>query len=373
MEIGYAKSTNCGYCNGKKPVEKAWALDSIARFMQGKGYPNNCSVSNPNGCITLKEYEAEMKDGWRRSGAYMYKPDLLRSCCRQYTIRTNYSMFVDDKFHNKSTKKIIRRFYREMCNTVITTTDLNEIYYSYDQKDRFFSLLLPNEFAVDKFELFKKYQMSIHHENENEISPESFYRFLCDDPLIDKDQKIDWNLVNQQWVNGDYEGEELQKIQGPVHECYIIDNKLVAIAVLDILPTTVSSVYFMWDPEYANLGLGTVSAIREIMMTKILKKEHYYMGFYIADCEKMIYKNKFGGEIRNFSKAKTIDWVKLKDIGNQLKDGKFAVFDKVDGKLVNVAEEQYGIESNKEDAAYMESFEVVDKTQLIELPLRLVP
>ena len=25
--------------------------------------------------------------GWRRSGTYCYKPDLLRSCCPQYTIR----------------------------------------------------------------------------------------------------------------------------------------------------------------------------------------------------------------------------------------------------------------------------------------------
>jgi arginyl-tRNA---protein transferase len=55
-------------------------------------------------------------------------------------------------------------------------------------------------------------------------------------------------------------------------------------AVLDILPKCVSSVYFMYDPEYAFLSLGKYSALREIALTqefegKVSKELHwYYMG-----------------------------------------------------------------------------------------------
>jgi arginine-tRNA-protein transferase len=55
-------------------------------------------------------------------------------------------------------------------------------------------------------------------------------------------------------------------------------------AVLDILPNCVSSVYFMYDPEYAFLSLGKYSALREIALTQELEKKAskdlhwYYMG-----------------------------------------------------------------------------------------------
>ena len=39
-------------------------------------------------------------------------------------------------------------------------------------------------------------------------------------------------------------------------------GKLVAVGVLDILPTCTSSVYFYYDPSYEFLTLGTYSALR---------------------------------------------------------------------------------------------------------------
>jgi arginyl-tRNA--protein-N-Asp/Glu arginylyltransferase len=37
-----------------------------------------------------------------------------------------------------------------------------------------------------------------------------------------------------------------------------VDGKLIAFSVLDILPGCVSSVYFVWDPDYAWASLGKV-------------------------------------------------------------------------------------------------------------------
>ena len=371
-ELTYIKSTRCGYCHQQKPVEKSWALGSVAKLMKDKGYCNSSSITFDGDELSFLKYEQLIKQGWRRSGSFMYKPDLLRSCCRQYTIRTNYDMFVDDKYYNKSNKKSIRRFYKAMETGIDAPTgSLLETYTKKDKKGRFFSVLLPNSFALDKFQLFKRYQMSIHKEKESEINEYSFYNFLCHDPFPEETKKrgyVDWKKVNQQWTSGEI-GDELLDFQGPVHECYFIDNTLVAIAVLDILPTTISSVYFIWDPDYAQLGLGTVSAIREIVMTKLLKKEHYYMGFYIPDCDKMVYKAKFGGEIRNFADDESLEWVKMLDVDHLMKDGLLRVFAKTqDGeKLAEVTEKMYGVDGCPAAEA-LDSFRVVSKTCIFPTP-----
>lgn len=371
-ELAYIKSTRCGYCHQQKPVEKSWALESVSKLMKDKGYCNSSSITFDGEELSFQRYEQLIKQGWRRSGSFMYKPDLLRSCCRQYTIRTNYEMFVDDKYYNKSNKKSIRRFYKAMETGINTATgSLLDMYTQKDKKGRFFSVLLPNSFTMDKFQLFKRYQMSIHKEKESEINEYSFYNFLCNDPFPEVTKRreyVDWKKVNQQWTSGEI-GKELLDLQGPVHECYFIDNKLVAIAVLDILPTTISSVYFIWDPDYAHLGLGTVSAIREIVMTKLLEKDHYYMGFYIPDCEKMVYKAKFGGEIRNFADDESLEWVKMLDVDHLMKDGLLRVFAKTqDGeKLAEVTEKMYGVEGCR-DAEALDSFRVISKTCIFPTP-----
>ena len=50
----------------------------------------------------------------------------------------------------------------------------------------------------------------------------------------------------------------LPKAYGAYHQLYRVDGKLVAMAVLDILPNCVSSVYFMYDVLWDHYSLGKV-------------------------------------------------------------------------------------------------------------------
>jgi len=68
---------------------------------------------------------------------------------------------------------------------------------------------------------------------------------------------------------------------------------LVAVGVLDILPSGVSSVYFFYDVDYKHLSLGKYSAQKEIELCKTLGLKYYYMGFYIHNCDKMKYKAEY--------------------------------------------------------------------------------
>lgn len=82
---------------------------------------------------------------------------------------------------------------------------------------------------------------------------------------------------------------------GSFHQQYWLDDKLIAVAVIDILPLCISSVYFFYDPDYGFLSLGTYGSLREIYYTQKLSQTlpalcNYYMGFYIHSCPKMRYK-----------------------------------------------------------------------------------
>ena len=72
-------------------------------------------------------------------------------------------------------------------------------------------------------------------------------------------------------------------------------GQLVAVAVVDILPESLSSKYFFWDPGHAGLSPGRLSALLEIEHVRAAGAacpglRYYMMGFYIATCSKMSYK-----------------------------------------------------------------------------------
>ena len=70
-------------------------------------------------------------------------------------------------------------------------------------------------------------------------------------------------------------------------------------AVVDILPGSLSSKYFFWDPGHAWLSLGRLSALLEIEWVRAAgagcpSLRYYMMGFFIASCSKMSYKARTG-------------------------------------------------------------------------------
>ena len=52
--------------------------------------------------------------------------------------------------------------------------------------------------------------------------------------------------------------KHLPRNYGSYHQLYRLDGELVAMAVLDILPSCVSSVYFVYDDKYERFSLGKV-------------------------------------------------------------------------------------------------------------------
>lgn len=84
--------------------------------------------------------------------------------------------------------------------------------------------------------------------------------------------------------------------ESTIHQQYWIDDQLlIAVGVLDVLPNGLSSVYLFYHPQFSRdlVTLGTIASLEEIEYTKALRRDYYYLGYYIQSCQKMRYKGEF--------------------------------------------------------------------------------
>ncbi|GAA5898234.1 hypothetical protein JCM8208_000190 [Rhodotorula glutinis] len=318
--LGYSAS-QCGYCS------------------EVKGQRSRKKSSRSYGCwahtLSANSYKHLLDRGWRRSGAYLYKPDLARTCCPQYTILLDPHAFRP----SRSQRQVLQRFAAFVrsgeregqvgwgpsrsasagaggaatmagSDAVMhdaapavkkqdkgkgkaaqqgAAADWGDLVHAGDWerspadqpfKHRFEYIVEPASFTDEKYALFKRYQMEVHGEPASKVSAKGFRRFLCDTPL---------DIEPTHSPNHSY---------GSHHALYRLDGHLIAFAVLDLLPRAVSSVYFVWDPDYAAMSLGKISALREAQLAREIDRAgawetgegRYMMGFYIHTCAKMRYK-----------------------------------------------------------------------------------
>lgn len=299
--FGYHTSPECGYCAMKKNAKPLGDLELPKEAKIAKVAPH-ITIGAQVMVMSSEAYEKCMNMGFRRSGTFLYKSDMLRGCCRMYTIRTNMSYLKI----TKELRQVVNRFKRAIANNdeevkPSKTFDLRSLIEAEQASSRFKTTYDLPHYTEEKYQLYKKYQTIIHKDKPEDVTPQHFINFLIQTPFSKDDvlgNEEDWTVLDN-WVNvyrRDTPSAKNTRI-GPTHECYYLDGKLIALSIIDVLPNSLLSVYFIWDPDYAQLSLGTLLSLREIQMCNELGIPHYYMGYYVDDCTKMRYKAKFGGEI----------------------------------------------------------------------------
>ncbi|GAB2705506.1 arginyltransferase [Aliiglaciecola sp. 3_MG-2023] len=74
---------------------------------------------------------------------------------------------------------------------------------------------------------------------------------------------------------------------------FYMDDKLIGVAVTDVLSDAYSALYTFFKPEFANRSLGTFSILQQIEQAKLNNKSFLYLGYQIDACQKMRYKANF--------------------------------------------------------------------------------
>ncbi|MCA9051472.1 MAG: hypothetical protein KDA89_22190, partial [Planctomycetaceae bacterium] len=70
-------------------------------------------------------------------------------------------------------------------------------------------------------------------------------------------------------------------------------SRLMALGIVDMTGTVMSSVYFIHHPDIRDDAPGTMSVLKEIETGRQTGHRWLYMGYYIRDCGSMNYKNRF--------------------------------------------------------------------------------
>ncbi|KAF9514241.1 hypothetical protein BS47DRAFT_893028 [Hydnum rufescens UP504] len=250
--LGYRSGT-CGYCSepGKRSVESssystgAWPLQ-----------------------MTCDVYQRMIDRGWRRSGEYLYKPDLLHSCCPQYTIRLGALEFSP----SKNQRKIVSKWNRFVMGegspkgkkpakhppafSLVEALHASEAAFlapNAEPLHKFTVTLELPSFTQEKYNLYCRYQSEVHKDYDK--SSANLSRFLIDNPL--HRAPIPYMATPPGHLPSHY---------GAYHQVYRLDGELIAFGVVDVLPNCISSVYLVYSPEWAWASLGKLSALYEIAL-----------------------------------------------------------------------------------------------------------
>ncbi|KAJ2747044.1 Arginyl-tRNA--protein transferase 1 [Coemansia sp. BCRC 34301] len=278
--------SKCGYCG----------TESGSRFLAMRAAQ-----------LTCDDYQVLIDRGWRRSGSLLYLTDHSDACCAYYTIRCH----ALDHVLGSSDKKLLRQMRRHTpCSSSPAPAALHSkvpdpLPLRICEIERAGQLVVRLErasFSEEKFSVFERYQVAIHHDEE--VTRQGFRRFLCDSPLQFQPLAVPEQDVAP--IPG----------LGTYHQCYYMGGRLAAVGVLDILPSCVSSVYLFYDPEFAYLSLGTFSSLREIALVRQLHDacslpnlRYYYMGYYIPSCPKMSYKGRW--RPADMLDLRTYNWIPI--------------------------------------------------------------
>lgn len=191
----------------------------------------------PSAPMDEATYQALLGQGFRRSGAHVYRP-ACDTCERCVPLRVPVQSFAP----NRSQRRNLANNGKHVV-----------------LRDR------PGAFDRDHYALYRTYVRSRHADGSMAEAAEATYREFLVAP----------------W------GGETRFLE------FRIGDRLAAVAVTDRLPQSLSAVYTFFDPEIADRALGTYAILCQIEEARRLGLEHLYLGYWIAECGKMSYKDRF--------------------------------------------------------------------------------
>jgi arginine-tRNA-protein transferase len=183
-------------------------------------------------------YQTLIDQGFRRSGTHVYRP-ACRDCNRCVPVRIPVDVFRPNRSQRRNWVRTAREF------SIVATQPV---------------------FDPGHFDLYLRYLEHRHSEGSmaDDSSVESFSRFLVEP----------WG------------GET----------CFLelrLGDRLVGIAVTDVLPYGLSAVYTFFDPDLSERGPGTFAILAQIATARRLGLPYVYLGYWIWESPKMAYKANY--------------------------------------------------------------------------------
>lgn len=197
------------------------------------GLMTSSQVAAPTSMINTQVYSVLVKNGFRRSGIYTYRP-FCEGCSACVPLRVPARQFTP----NRSQRRALAQ-HANLQATIHCLLDRPEY-----------------------FDLYQRYQRARHPDGEM-CDRESYQNFILQ-------SNVDSLLVE-----------------------FRENDVLRMISVIDMLSDGLSSVYTFYEPDLPRACFGVYNVLWQIEMCNNLNLDFVYLGYWIKNCRKMAYKTSF--------------------------------------------------------------------------------
>lgn len=194
-------------------------------------------IATPQHLVNTEIYSSLIQQGFRRSGKFAYRPH-CENCQACVPVR----IILQDFTPNRSQKRALKQHQN------LTTT------------------ILPVAFYEEHYVLYAAYQYARHADGKltKQVDDvEQYQSFLCQ-------SNVDGVLVE-----------------------FRENNQLRMVSVIDIVSDGISAVYTFYDTSNTKASYGTYNVLWQIDWAKSFKLPYLYLGYWIKDSPKMVYKQNY--------------------------------------------------------------------------------